>query len=193
MGRRPARPLTRNLYFNHRFKKYSWLLTLVSKHEYRLQTRECAIFRSDGSRKRGIAFPATSLLSFLVAQERKCPAGMRRLGKPVPRGTSGQRTDKRPSTKDMTIKPTFNLQVKARSQRGRNRRVTALRRLRVPEWNRGSRPYVFYFIDGVTLRSKSSAELFVSCKIWRPSSVVEATLRRTAVPKSIEPAFRSPQ
>ena len=61
----------------------------------RLPTRECAISRSDGRQERGIAFPATSLLSFLVAQERKCP-----------RGTGGRRKNKRPSATDITIKPT---------------------------------------------------------------------------------------
>ena len=73
----------------------------------RLLTWECAIFRSDGSREREIAFPATSLLSFLVAQERKCPRGM-----------SGQRKNKRPAAKDSTFKP-YGFYA-ARSQRGPN-------------------------------------------------------------------------
>ena len=47
-----------------------------------MSARECAISQFDGRRERGIVFPATSLLSFLVAQERKCPAGMRRPEKP---------------------------------------------------------------------------------------------------------------
>lgn len=50
-----------------------------------------------------------------------------------------------------------------------------------------------YRIEGTTLRSKSSAELFVSCSTCRPSAVVEATFRRTAVPYSMVPEVRSPQ
>ena len=63
----------RGIIINIRFKKYSRRLTLVSKYGYRLQTRECAVFRSDISRGRGIAFPATFLLTFLVVQPTQQP------------------------------------------------------------------------------------------------------------------------
>ena len=46
-------------------KKYFFrCLTLYSKYVQRLLTRECAIFRSDDSRERGIAFPASFCLLF---------------------------------------------------------------------------------------------------------------------------------
>ena len=48
---------------------------------------------------------------------------MRRREKPVPHGMSGRRKSKRPSVKDITIKPTVKLYVIARGQRGQNRRL----------------------------------------------------------------------
>ena len=67
--------------------------------------RECAISRSDGRQERGIAFPATFLLTFLVVQKSKCPAGMRRAAQPVSLRHERAKKDKRPSATDMTIKP----------------------------------------------------------------------------------------
>ena len=91
---------------NRTVYKYSRLFTCC-RSRVNLPAWECAIFRSDGSRERGIAFPATSLLAFLVAQESKCPAGMRRPEKPRSSQHKREKKHKRPSAKDSTFKPTF--------------------------------------------------------------------------------------
>ena len=96
----------------------------------RLRCQEEADRQHAGQRKQrtrrelgaGIAFPATFLSPFLVAQKSKCPAGMRRPEKPVPSRHERAKKNKRPSAIDITIKPTvyYNvLPMSGRSHPGR--------------------------------------------------------------------------
>ena len=99
----------------------------------RLRCQEEADRQHAGQRKQrtrrelgaGIAFPATFLSPFLVAQKSKCPAGMRRPEQPVPPRHKRAKKNKRPLAKDTQLN--LRLFVYDRSLRGTGTNTTSER------------------------------------------------------------------